>query len=111
MAASLTPCVLPMIPITMAIIGAKGGGKGRGLALSLTLVLGMAVTYTILGVVAARTGAAFGAAAQKPIFLVPVAVLFAALAFSLLGAFELALPASWQTKLQGARRRVSAGPS
>lgn len=109
MAASLTPCVLPMIPITMAIIGAKGGGKGRGLALSLTLVLGMAVTYTILGVVAARTGAAFGAAAQKPIFLVPVAVLFAALAFSLLGAFELALPASWQTKLQGGAKKGFGG--
>ncbi len=109
MAASLTPCVLPMIPITMAIIGAKGGGKLRGLMLSLTLVLGMAVTYTILGVVAAKTGAAFGAAAQKPAFLVPVAILFAALAFSLLGAFELALPASLQTKLQGGAKKGFGG--
>lgn len=109
MAASLTPCVLPMIPITMAIIGAKGGGKLRGLMLSLTLVLGMAVTYTILGVVAARTGAAFGAAAQKPAFLVPVAILFAVLAFSLLGAFELALPASLQTKLQGGAKKGFGG--
>ncbi len=109
MGASLTPCVLPMIPITMAIIGAKGGGKLRGLMLSLTLVLGMAVTYTILGVLAARTGAAFGAAAQKPAFLVPVALLFAALAFSLLGAFELALPASLQTKLQGGAKKGFGG--
>ncbi len=109
MGASLTPCVLPMIPITMAIIGAKGGGKARGLLLSLTLVLGMAVTYTILGVLAARTGAAFGAAAQKPAFLVPVALLFAALAFSLFGAFELALPASLQTKLQGGAKKGFGG--
>lgn len=99
--ASITPCVLPIIPITMAIIGAKGGGKLRGLLLSLTLVLGMAVTYSILGVVAARAGAAFGAAAQKPAFLVPVAILFALLALSLFGAFEIRLPDSLQSRLQG----------
>ncbi|NTV74476.1 MAG: hypothetical protein HGA66_09740, partial [Holophaga sp.] len=78
MGASLTPCVYPMIPITMAIIGAKsqsvsrtgeagtekGGGKLKGFSLSLVLVLGMAVTYTVLGVVAARSGATFGAFAQ-----------------------------------------------
>ncbi|MBS1766549.1 MAG: thioredoxin family protein [Acidobacteria bacterium] len=107
--ASLTPCVLPMIPITMAIIGAKGGGKARGLALSLVLVLGMAVTYTILGVIAARTGAAFGAAAQKPIFLVPVAILFAALALSLFGAYEISLPSALQTKLQGGAKKGFGG--
>ncbi|HXC17435.1 MAG TPA: protein-disulfide reductase DsbD [Holophagaceae bacterium] len=107
--ASLTPCVLPMIPITMAIIGAKGGGKMKGLLLSLTLVLGMAVTYTILGVVAAKTGAAFGAAAQKPAFLVPVAILFALLALSLFGVFELSLPSSLQTKLQSGARKGFGG--
>ena len=107
--ASLTPCVLPMIPITMAVIGAKGGGKARGLALSLVLVLGMAVTYTILGIVAARTGAAFGAAAQKPAFLVPVAILFAALALSLFGLFEISLPSALQTKLQRGAKKGFAG--
>jgi thiol:disulfide interchange protein DsbD len=101
LAASVTPCVYPMIPITMAVIGAKGGGKARGFALSATLVLGMAVTYTALGVLAAKTGAAFGAFAQKPAFLVPVALLFGAFALSLFGAFEINLPASWQAKLQG----------
>lgn len=101
LAASVTPCVYPMIPITMAVIGAKGGGKARGFALSATLVLGMAVTYTLLGVVAAKTGATFGAFAQKPAFLIPVALLFGAFALSLFGAFEIALPASLQAKLQG----------
>ncbi|HJW09248.1 MAG TPA: cytochrome c biogenesis protein CcdA [Holophagaceae bacterium] len=108
-AASLTPCVLPMIPITMAIVGAKGGGKLRGLLLSLTLVLGMAATYSVLGVFAARTGAAFGAAAQKPSFLVPVAILFALLALSMFGAFEMRLPAALQTKLQGGARKGFGG--
>nr|WP_320132413.1 cytochrome c biogenesis protein CcdA [uncultured Holophaga sp.] len=103
--ASLTPCVYPMIPITMAIVGAKGGGKARGLALSLVLVLGMAVTYTILGVLAARTGAVFGAAAQQPGFLIPVSVIFGIFAFSLLGAFEIRLPDSLQSRLQTGPRK------
>ena len=110
--ASLTPCVYPMIPITMVIIGAKsqkGGGKARGFALSLMLVLGMAVTYTTLGVLAARTGAAFGAAAQSPWFLIPVSLLFLLFALSLFGLFEIRLPEAWQTRLQGAGPRKGFG--
>ncbi len=101
MGASLTPCVYPMIPITMAIIGAKGGGRLKGFALSLMLVLGMAVTYTVLGVAAARSGATFGSFAQRPAFLVPVSVLFTGFALSLFGAFEIALPQGLQERLQG----------
>lgn len=109
LAASLTPCVYPMIPITMAIIGAKGGGRARGFLLSLSLVLGMAVTYTALGVVAGLSGSAFGAAAQKPAFLIPVSVLFAAFSLSLFGAFEIKLPDSLQAKLQGSGPRQGFG--
>ncbi|MDR3684529.1 MAG: cytochrome c biogenesis protein CcdA [Geothrix sp.] len=109
MGASLTPCVYPMIPITMAIVGAKGGGKARGFALSAVLVLGMAVTYTTLGVLAAKSGAAFGAFAQKPAFLIPVSLLFAAFALSLFGAFEIALPPSLAAKLQGDGSRKGFG--
>ena len=109
MGASLTPCVYPMIPITMAIVGAKGGGKARGFLLSALLVLGMAVTYTTLGVLAARSGAAFGAFAQKPAFLIPVSLLFAAFALSLLGAFEIALPPSLALRLQGDGTRKGFG--
>ena len=109
MGASLTPCVYPMIPITMAIIGAKGGGKARGFALASVLVLGMALTYTVLGVVAAKSGAAFGAFAQKPAFLIPVSILFALFALSLFGAFEIALPASLTGKLQGSGAKKGFG--
>ena len=109
MGASLTPCVFPMIPITMAIIGAKGGGKAKGFALSATLVLGMAVTYTTLGVLAAKSGAAFGAFAQRPGFLIPVSLLFAVFAVSLFGAFEIALPAGLAAKLQGDGSRKGFG--
>ena len=109
MAASLTPCVYPMIPITMAIVGAKGGGKARGFALSAVLVLGMAVTYTTLGVLAAKSGGAFGAFAQRPGFLIPVSILFAAFALSLFGAFEIALPSGLAMRLQGDGSRKGYG--
>ena len=109
MGASLTPCVYPMIPITMAIIGAKGGGKARGFSLSLSLVLGMAVTYTLLGVVAALSGATFGSFAQKPAFLIPVSILFAVFALSLFGVFEIDLPQGLKAKLQGDSPRKGFG--
>lgn len=109
MGASLTPCVYPMIPITMAIIGAKGGGKAKGFALSAMLVLGMALTYTVLGVVAAKAGGIAAAWAQKPAFLIPVSILFAIFALSLFGAFEIALPAGLAAKLQGSGARKGFG--
>lgn len=107
--ASLTPCVYPMIPITMAIIGTKGGGKLRGFLLSLSLVLGMAVTYTALGVFAAMSGATFGSFAQKPAFLIPVSILFALFALSLFGLYEIDLPQSVKAKLQGDSPRKGFG--
>jgi thiol:disulfide interchange protein DsbD len=109
LAASLTPCVYPMIAITLAIAGAKGGGWARGLAVSASLVLGMAVTYTLLGVAAAAAGSAFGALAQSPWFLVPVSVLFALFAASLFGAFEIRLPEGLQARLQGSGPRKGLG--
>ncbi len=109
MGASLTPCVYPMIPITMAIIGAKGGGKAKGFSLALVLVLGMALTYTVLGVAAAKSGAAFGAFAQKPAFLIPVSLLFGLFALSLFGAYEIALPAGLTGKLQGSGAKKGYG--
>ena len=99
-AASLTPCVLPMIPITMAVIGAKSASKTKGLLLGLVLTQGMAATYTVLGVIAAQIGSAFGSFAQHPGFLVPVSIIFVIFGVSLLGAFEIKLPDSLTNKLQ-----------
>jgi len=103
--ASLTPCVLPMIPITMAVIGARNASKLRGLLLGLVLTEGMALTYTVLGVIAALTGSVFGQFAQQPGFLIPVSVIFAIFAISLFGAFEIRLPESWMEKLQSSGPR------
>ena len=103
LAASLTPCVYPMIPITLAVIGASG--RRQGLLRALALVLGMASTYTALGVFAASTGQAFGAWAQHPAFLVPVSLLFGVFALSLFGLFEFRLPGALQERLQAGTGR------
>lgn len=63
---SFTPCIYPVIPITAACIGARGVSKGRAFFLSLIYVLGMAVTYTILGAVAALSGKLFGQIQSNP---------------------------------------------
>ena len=101
---SLTPCVLPMIPILSSIIVHSGRhGKGvshtRGFALSLAYVLGMAITYAAAGVAAAMTGTMLSTAFQTPWAVGGFAFLFVALAFSMFGFYELQLPAFLQNKV------------
>jgi thioredoxin:protein disulfide reductase len=97
---SLTPCVYPLIPITVSIFGAKqSGSRAQAMALSGLYVLGIAVTYSALGASAALTGKAFGTVMQNPWVLALVAAVFLAMAASMFGAFELQLPASLQAKL------------
>jgi thioredoxin:protein disulfide reductase len=100
---SLTPCVYPMIPITLAIFGARGKdvSKRRALMLATSYVLGMGVTYSVLGVTFALIGAAgdFGTQLANPYVVIPLVILFLALAASMFGAFDLNLPSSLQAKL------------
>jgi thiol:disulfide interchange protein DsbD len=101
-ATSLTPCVYPLIPITVSIFGARRAGSRReAMALSGLYVLGIAVMYSALGVGAALTGKAFGSVMQNPWAMGLVALVLAAMAASMFGAFELRLPASWQGRLSG----------
>jgi len=95
----LTPCVFPLIPITVAVFGAKGVSRPRALLLASAYVLGMATLYTSLGVVVALTGDAFGAWLANPWVVVPIALLLVALAASMFGAFDLQLPTSLQNRL------------
>ena len=92
MALNLTPCVYPIIPITVSYFGSRGGGKGSVLAHSLCYVGGLALTNSLLGVAAALTGGLMGAALQNPFVLVAVAVVLLAFAASLFGFWELRLP-------------------
>jgi thioredoxin:protein disulfide reductase len=97
---SLTPCVYPLIPITVSIFGAgRGIPRSRAVSLSGSYVLGIASMYSALGALAALTGKAFGSVMQSRWVLVGVALLMGALALSMLGAFELRLPAALQARL------------
>jgi thiol:disulfide interchange protein DsbD len=98
---SLTPCVYPMIPITLGIFGARGKDVrlGKALLLATAYVVGMGLTYATLGVTIALVGGQFGTLLANPYFIVSIVLLFAALAASMFGAFELNLPASWQNRL------------
>src|ERR1041384_8841271 len=97
---SLTPCVYPMIPITLGIFGARGKdvSRGKALLLATSYVIGMGVTYASLGVIIALVGGQFGTILANPFVVIPIVVLFAALAASMFGAFELNLPASWPAR-------------
>ena len=98
---SFTPCVFPMYPILTGIIVGQGDklSTKKAFTLSFFYVQGMAVTYTLLGIVVAIAGAQFQAMFQHPIVLVALSVLFIFLALSMFGVFNLALPSSWQNKL------------
>lgn len=103
-ASSFTPCVYPIIPITISYIGGRSKGKLGGFFLSLFFVLGIAIMYSVLGVVAATSGALFGSAMQSTPVLLVVAAVFLIMGISMLGAFDLALPSGLQTRLQGGPR-------
>jgi thiol:disulfide interchange protein DsbD len=98
-AVDLTPCVYPLIPITVAVFGAKGVSRGRALFLASAYVLGMAVLYTSLGVAVALTGARFGTWLANPAVVLPIVALLLALSASMFGAFDIQLPTSLQNRL------------
>src|SRR5919205_3246909 len=80
---SLTPCVYPLIPITVSIFGARSSrSRAQAMVLSGLYVLGIAVTYSALGASAALTGKAFGTVMQNPVVLGVVALVFLAMAAS-----------------------------
>jgi thioredoxin:protein disulfide reductase len=99
---SLTPCVYPMIPITISYIGGRSAGQSRykGFFLSLFYVLGLAIVYAFLGVFAAATGALFGAVTQTPWVRGFVSLVFGIMGISMLGVFDIQLPSSIQSRLQ-----------
>ncbi|MFH1753005.1 MAG: cytochrome c biogenesis protein CcdA [Candidatus Omnitrophota bacterium] len=90
---SFTPCVYPVIPITIGYIGAKSGGsKGKGFILSLSYIVGIAITYSVLGGIAALTGRLFGQISMSPITYFLIANICIVLGVSMLGVFEIRLP-------------------
>ncbi|OWF79820.1 protein-disulfide reductase DsbD [Yersinia frederiksenii] len=98
---AFTPCVLPMYPLISAIIlgREKPHSQRRILLLAVVYVQGMALTYTLLGLVVAAAGLQFQAALQHPYVLIGLSILFVLLALSMFGLYSLQLPSSLQTRL------------
>jgi len=92
--ASLTPCVYPVIPIIMGYVGARSNGrKLKGFTLSLFFVLGLSLVYSLLGVVAAKTGSLIGISLQNPVVVIVIAAIFIVMGLSLAGLFSIPVPA------------------
>jgi thioredoxin:protein disulfide reductase len=108
---SLTPCVLPMLPILSSIIVGQGAqvSRGRGFSLALSYSLGMAMVYTALGVAAGLAGEGLAASLQNPWVLTLFAAGLVALALSMFGAYELQLPSALTGRLTQASQRLPAG--
>ncbi|MFZ2447628.1 MAG: cytochrome c biogenesis protein CcdA [Syntrophobacteraceae bacterium] len=109
MALNLTPCVYPLIPITVSYFGgqAAGGDRGKGdlVANGLCYMAGLALMNSMLGVAAALTGGLMGALLQKPLVLIAVAAVLVVFAASLFGFWELRLP----SRLTQAAAKAHAG--
>ena len=106
----LTPCVFPMIPITLAIFGVKAGTpRSRAFALATAYDAGIALMFGVLGTLAGLSGKAFGAALGNPWVVVPIALVFMAMGLSMFGAFEVALPVGLQQRLSRVGGRGLAG--
>jgi len=90
---SLTPCVYPMIPITIGVFGGRGGvPRLHAVALATLYVAGIATMFGTLGTSFALLGRAFGTFLANPWVVVPLALFFFTMASSMFGAFDLALP-------------------
>jgi thiol:disulfide interchange protein DsbD len=107
LALNLTPCVYPVIPLTVGYFGRQSSGsKGRLFALAAIYVLGMATMYSILGVVAALSGRLFGSMLQNPWVLTAIAAALVAMALSMFGVWEIRMPTALMNRA-GARAGVA----
>ena len=108
---AFTPCVFPMYPILTSIIVGQGSqlSNKRAFTLSLSYVQGMAVTYSLLGLVVASLGVKFQAYMQHPAVLIVASIIFVLLALSMFGVFNFSLPSSWQEKVSHVSNKQQGG--
>ncbi|GMR17342.1 MAG: hypothetical protein BMS9Abin32_425 [Gammaproteobacteria bacterium] len=108
---AFTPCVLPMVPILSGIIAGEGDdvSAARGFTLSLSYVMGMALVYTVAGVIAAAVGVQLQAVFNQPWVLLVFSALFVVLALGMFGLFNLQMPAALQSRLAAISGRQKSG--
>lgn len=104
LALNLTPCVYPLIPITVGYFGGQSEGSTTKLFfMGILFILGLSVTYSAIGVVTSLTGAVFGALLQNPIVILIIVGIMLALSLSMFGVYEFKLPDSFVNKAGGAK--------
>jgi len=95
LALNLTPCIYPLIPITISYFGSQASGNRlQSIMMGVFYAIGMAVTYSLMGLFAALTGSLLGTALQNPIVVLFIAAIFVALATSMFGLWEIRVPQS-----------------
>jgi thioredoxin:protein disulfide reductase len=108
LALNLTPCVYPLIGVTIAYFGNQGGGPRRVMYLAIVFVLGIALMFSSVGVAVAMSGGLFGAALRNPFVLVALSIMLLTLAASSFGVFVLQ-PPQWMLQRAGSAHPGYAG--
>ena len=104
LALNLTPCVYPLIPITIGYFGGQSEGKtSRLVMMGVLFVVGLAITYSVIGVVTALSGSIFGSLLQNTYVILFIALIFFVLSLSMFGVYEFKLPDSLVNKAGGAK--------
>jgi len=102
LALNLTPCVYPLVSVTLAYFGSQAGhSRARRINLAIAYAAGIVLTFSALGVFAAVSGSYFGSALGNPVVNVAIAALMFVLALSSFGVFQLQMPATVTSKLGG----------
>lgn len=106
---SFTPCIFPMIPITLAVLGNHSQERTRlqNLVTSCLYVLGIATTYSLMGLIAASTGGIFGATLGNPYILAVICGIFLAMALSMYGLYDLQVPAFLRNRVGSKKHKQS----
>lgn len=108
LALNLTPCVFPIIPITIGFFSSQSGGRtSLAFRLSLAYFLGITLCFSVLGTVAALTGSLFGSLLQNPLVLVIIAGVLVYLALSMFGLYEIPLFTRLQGTTGGAKKGLA----
>ena len=108
---ALTPCVFPMYPILSGIIVGQGKklSTAKAFSLSMVYVQGMAITYSLVGLVVASAGMKYQAYLQHPAVLITLAIMFFVLSLSMFGLYDLKLPSKWQEKMNSVSNNQKGG--
>ncbi|MDZ7377313.1 MAG: thioredoxin family protein [candidate division KSB1 bacterium] len=109
LALNLTPCVYPVIPLTVGYFGVQSGKcRGSSFVMALFYVIGIALIFAALGLISGLAGKQWGFLFQNPWFVVAVTVIILAMAASMFGAFEITVPA-WLSSSLGKSREGTIG--